>query len=45
MEHPGRGNGGQPPVDVFSDARRILEDGSVGHDTPTTAVPVRAPPA
>ncbi|MFI1658133.1 NACHT domain-containing protein [Streptomyces sp. NPDC020472] len=27
MEHPGRGFGGQPPADIFSDARHFLEDG------------------
>ncbi|WP_405870202.1 NACHT domain-containing protein [Streptomyces zaomyceticus] len=27
MEHPGSGDGGQPPVDIFSDARHFLEDG------------------
>ncbi|MFE6818619.1 NACHT domain-containing protein [Streptomyces sp. NPDC057677] len=27
MGYPGRGFGGQPPVDIFSDAGRFLEDG------------------
>lgn len=27
MGHPGRGFGGQPPIDIFSDAGRFLEDG------------------
>ncbi|MFD8639294.1 NACHT domain-containing protein [Streptomyces zaomyceticus] len=27
MQHPGTGDGGQPSVDIFSDARDFLEDG------------------